>query len=229
MTTTPTSRRLTLRDVAAALGWWALIPAVAVAGLWLATPHPPSTSWTLDAAGLTALAAGRGPVLDALFEAVTWLGSLYVLGPLTMLVLLGLLWRGRGCDGVMLALGLGGAALLSSGLKALVDRERPALFPALVPLPADGSYPSGHTIQVAAFALALFFLAQRRGWPRRPLIAALLIALVAAVAFSRLYLQVHFPSDVIAGLVLGLAWVLGLERLAPGLGLRRRGERPEAP
>jgi undecaprenyl-diphosphatase len=218
------ARRLRARNVLTALGWWSLALPAAGFGLWLTAVYPAAEPWWLDRAGLGWAAAQRSALLDVLFAGVTWAGSLYLLGPLAAALLFGLLWWGRGCDGLLLALGLGGAALASNFLKAFIERERPSLYPLVATLPADGSFPSGHAIQAAAFALGLFLLAGRRGWPLRPLLAALLGALVAAVALSRVYLQVHYPSDVLAGLVLGAAWVLGLEQLAPGLGLAPAAE-----
>jgi undecaprenyl-diphosphatase len=220
----PPARRLTARNVLAALGWWSLLIPVTALGLWLAAGFPASEPWGPDRAVLSWAAGQRTGLLDAASAAVTWAGSLYLLGPLAGLVLVSLLWRGRGCDGLLLALGLGGAALLSNFLKAFIDRDRPAIYEPLIALPADGAFPSGHAIQAAAFALALFLLARRRGWRRLPWLATALVVMVGAVGLSRIYLQVHYPTDVIAGLVLGVGWVLGLEQLAPGLGL---GPAPE--
>ena len=217
------SRAFSLRDLAAAVGWWALVLPVVAAGLWLAGAFSPTEPWWPDRVVLEWLAAHRTPELDRLFAAVTWAGSLYVLGPLAGLILLTLLWRGRGCDGLLLALGLGVAALASSLLKDLVARLRPDLFPPLIATPGDGSFPSGHATQIAAFALAVIFLAHRRGWRGQAVLAVALALLILLVGASRMYLQVHYPTDVLAGLLLGLAWVLGLERLTPWIG---GGSRP---
>ncbi|MCU0937261.1 MAG: phosphatase PAP2 family protein [Gammaproteobacteria bacterium] len=232
MTLSPVTARFTLRNLAVALAWWALIPAVAAAGYWLTAHYPQTAPWWGDRAILEWAAAHRAPALDAFFAAVTWLGSLYVLAPLALLVLVALLWRGRGCDGLLLALGLGVAALLSSTLKEWVARARPDLFAPLVPMPGDGAFPSGHMTQAAAFALAFFLLGRRREWRGLPALAVALLLIALAVAVSRVYLQVHYPTDVVAGLLLGLAWVLGLEQLTPGIagaGRRHLPDAPEAP
>ena len=226
MTLTSAPARFTLRNLAVALAWWTLIPAVAAAGYWLTAHHPQPTPWWGDRAALEWMAAHRAPALDAFFAGVTWLGSLYVLAPLALLVLLALLWRGRGCDGLLLALGLGVAALLSSTLKELVARARPDLFAPLVSSPTDGSFPSGHMTQAVAFALAFLLLGRRREWRGLPALGVLLALIAVSVGVSRVYLQVHYPTDVAAGLLLGLAWVLGLEQLTPGIAGAGRGRPP---
>ena len=161
-----------------------------------------------DGAGLTLAHALRDPWLDALFAAVTWLGSLLVLLPLALLVW----WRQRGeRSASFVALALVGASGLGHLVKLLAARPRPELFPPLIPIPEDWSFPSAHAAQVTAFALA--WLLRPGASPGRAEIAVLSAA-AALVFASRLYLQVHFPSDVAAGVLLAALWVLFLLRLA---------------
>jgi undecaprenyl-diphosphatase len=107
----------------------------------------------------------------------------------------------------------------ATGLKALVDRDRPpADYPrpkALVPVPHDASFPSGHAATSFAAATVLTF-----AFPR---LAPGLYVLAAAVAFSRVYVGVHYPLDVLGGAALGVLVATALRLLVRG----RRRLRPE--
>ena len=105
------------------------------------------------------------------------------------------------------------ADLLALGLKAAIDRPRPFVrFP--VPEPLVGvvlgsSFPSGHSAtSFAGAALLSRFLPGR--WP-------ILFVLALAIAFSRVYLGVHYPTDVVGGAILGLLVATALPRLAASL------------
>jgi undecaprenyl-diphosphatase len=82
------------------------------------------------------------------------------------------------------------------GIKLLVDRPRPGLDP-LVRLPTDPSFPSGHAATSFAGATMLSAFAPRYRW--------VFFTLATLIAFSRIYVGVHWPIDVVAGAVLGAA------------------------
>lgn len=91
------------------------------------------------------------------------------------------------------------------GLKNIIGRDRPfladpTLATQLIALPESFSFPSGHTGSSFAAATALCFLPMRHTWYK-----AIPLAGAACVAFSRLYLGVHYPTDVLAGMALGIA------------------------
>lgn len=189
------------------LAWWcAGIAAVGAGGAWVCAssscgPLP------ADRAVLGALHALRSPWLDAVLGSVTWLGSVSLLAPLAAFASWRFARTGRPRAAVFAAGSLVGAFALVHLGKFLFERPRPALFDVAGLMPGDPSFPSAHSAQIAAFAIAIA-LVLRSGsvW--------LLVALViGAVAFSRLYLQVHFPTDVAAGLLLGACWALGLHAL----------------
>jgi len=158
-------------------------------------------------------AAHRSAGLDDFFRGVTWLGSLYVLAPLAVLLAAVLLSRQKRWEAGLLVVGFGGAALWARLAKVLLARPRPALVEPLVALPADASFPSAHTVQIVAFALCMVLII-RRTLPEWQF-AAIVVACVAAVVVgaSRIYLQVHFPSDVLGGVALGIAWVAVVYKL----------------
>jgi undecaprenyl-diphosphatase len=98
---------------------------------------------------------------------------------------------------------------LSVGLKALFDRERPQFrYPEPKPLlhsAHDGAFPSGHAATSFAAATILSFAF--------PKLAPYLYILAAAVSFSRVYVGVHYPLDIVGGAVLGLLVAIALRRL----------------
>ena len=107
----------------------------------------------------------------------------------------------------------------ATGIKALVPRDRPSVrYPApeaLVPVPHDHSFPSGHAATSFAGATILAF-----AFPR---LAPAVYVLAAAVAFSRVYVGVHYPLDVIGGAALGVLVATALRLLVRGR-LRLRPE-----
>jgi undecaprenyl-diphosphatase len=104
-----------------------------------------------------------------------------------------------------LLLVLGGDTAITNAIKALVDRARPTLNPIAETL--GPSFPSGHSSTAASFYAALaLILARRRSARMRALLAGSAGAIAVGVASSRVLLDVHWLSDVIAGLTLGWAW-----------------------
>ena len=186
--------------------YWSAGLAVLAAGGWLVCPQGDCPLNAFDHAGLTLAHAGLTASLEPWLRGVTWLGSLFLLLPLALLAAWRLGSAGRWSAGVFVVSALLGAAVLAHLAKLWVARPRPELFPATVPMPMDWSYPSAHAMQVTALALALYLV----GGPGIQRWAWLLGLIVLAVAGSRLYLQVHFPSDVLAGLLAAALWVLGL-------------------
>ena len=152
--------------------------------------------------------------MDWFFKIVTWAGSAWVLFPLAV-VIGGILWfRGRGSDAVLVSGGLLGASLLAHGLKLFFARPRPEAQDLLVAMPSDFSFPSAHTAQAVAFALACAVAASRdMATTAGMLVWGALIITAVLVGISRVYLQVHYVSDVVAGAILGVAWVLALNWL----------------
>ncbi len=150
----------------------------------------------------------RISVLNGSAVDITALGSPSVL---TLFTLIGVLLLGLNRDrqgSAYLAVGSIGSAIGTYVLKQIFTRPRPNVIPHLVEV-SGFSYPSGHSLAATSFYLLLMFLAWRyyQAWNAR---IALLICtgfLICGVCFSRLYLGVHYPSDVLSGMFLGSAWV----------------------
>jgi membrane-associated phospholipid phosphatase len=147
--------------------------------------------------------ASRTDTLTSVARAASVLGRSWVLILATGALGVALVGRGRWRAFGPLAAVLG-AEVLQQVVKTLVQRPRP-FVPRLEQV-TGSSFPSGHATESAALAVALVMLVGRR--PQRERIAAALVAtlLVAAIAASRVYLGVHYPTDVAAGIVLGAAW-----------------------
>ena len=158
---------------------------------------------------LTFFHSFRTPSLDTFFKAVTWLGSVKILLPL-YLALLGWIYHRRCGKRVFLAASSFLLAFATTSiLKFFIARIRPDFFPdRIVPLPADPSFPSGHTTQAFSFVLTLWLVFYVARTPMKSGLLLLLLSLAALVGGSRIYLQVHFPSDVAAGLLVALFWTV---------------------
>ena len=199
--------------VAGGVAFWSIAALAMWLGARVVCPDGICRPLDVDRELLAALHALQRPWLDAALKGATWLGSIAVLLPVT----LGLAWRyrRRGPPGaaLLLLIAVGGAWLLAHAGKLLVARPRPDLYPALISMPADPSFPSAHALQITAFAFAWALgVSSRHRWAG--VVAA--ASIILAVALSRLYLQVHFPSDVVMGMIAGATWVFGL-RLALGV------------
>ena len=159
--------------------------------------------WPGDRAVLAAVQSWQSPWLNTVFETVTYLGWYPVAAAVSLLALVGLLWRRRGADALLLTAAVS-SALLTHGLKALVGRPRPD-FAIVESAPQNMGFPSGHAAFAILLAGVLIYLAwQHVENPRaRWGLCAALALLVLAVGISRVYLGVHWPSDVLGGYLFG--------------------------
>lgn len=159
-------------------------------------------SGPIDTAALWFVREHVPAAMAGFFAIVTRTGSVAFLTPATVLAVIVLLLARRRFEAVLMGATMISATLLVYGIKTLVGRVRPALWE--TQWYSGSSFPSGHTLSTAAFATAAS-LCLARIWPRSAgasMFAALLWSIL--VAFSRLVLGVHWPSDVIAALCVGV-------------------------
>lgn len=178
---------------------------------------------SFDAQVGKSIARFRGTV-DWMMLGLTQLGARPSLTFLAVIAVLALVLRGRRAEGAYVTLATGGAALLNVGLKLLFQRARPdAAAVYLVARPDSFSFPSGHAMCSAGFFASLAVVAHVLGgrsvWSRLATACCLLLAL--GVGLSRVYLGVHYASDVLGGQLGAAAWVSALTgwfypRLLPG-------------
>lgn len=199
------------REFQAGLWWGVALGIMLATAAWIGDSAlgPP---W-FDHEGLLLANAWRSPGLDALFRALTWLGSLLLLLPLAVSVA-GLLWRGgHHHEARFVILAMVGAALLADLAKQVAMRPRPELFPAFAAVVSPLSFPSAHAVQATTLAVAGVLLVARLAPHYRWRALWLLASIAVLVGVSRLYLQVHYPSDVLAGMAVAGCWVAGLQAL----------------
>lgn len=154
------------------------------------------------------LADPIGPLwLELTARDLTTLGGFPVLTLVTAIAVGFLLLTGRRGAAGLVVLSIGGGTLLSSGLKLLFDRPRPDLVPHVVEV-YTASFPSGHATMTAIAYLTLGALLMRVLPERRLKVFVLATAafIVLVVGVSRVYLGVHWPTDVVAGWAVGFAW-----------------------
>lgn len=154
------------------------------------------------------VAAHRTPFLTAVARAFSLVGSKYVVLPLAVVGCAVLYRRGRSRASLAVAVSTVGAILIATVDKLLVGRPRPPVHH--LEHVTTASFPSEHTLQATAFYGALLIVFLHGGSSRRravSLVAATTV-LVLGVALSRVYLGVHYPSDVAGGALLGASWAV---------------------
>jgi undecaprenyl-diphosphatase len=154
---------------------------------------------------------------------ITGLGGYAILTILTIAAVAYLLMTGRRAAALLVLAAIVGGTLLSTGLKMGFERPRPDLVPHATRI-YTASFPSGHAMLSAITYLTLGALLTRVEKSRRikAFIMGLAIAMTLLVGMSRVYLGVHWPSDVLAGWSVGAAWAALCWFVA--LQLQRRGQ-----
>jgi len=153
------------------------------------------------------------PARDAAMNVVSLIGYEYGVVPLAVAIPLLLLLMKRRGDAIFFGVALGGAGVLNQSAKMFFQRSRPDLW--LSPAPEHTySFPSGHAMGSMALAAALAVLAWPTRWRWWAIVLGALFTF--AVGLSRVYLGVHYPSDVLAGWSASLGWVLGVSVVAYG-------------
>lgn len=150
---------------------------------------------------------GRTSQLGQLFYGITWFGSLYATVGFTVLGSVVLLWQRKRRNTLILWLLLGGVSLFVQVGKRTFNRSRPQQ---VAYYPETGySFPSGHSaVAMTLYGLLAYWAIRRLRNPvGRVLVGLSAICLILAVGFSRIYLGVHFLSDVLGGYLLGIGWL----------------------
>lgn len=181
----------------------------------------------LDASIMQAFHVDATPALTHLMETLTWIGSPAVVSPVLLIAVVILWMRSLRREALLLAIAVGGGGLLDTALKLHFRRIRPDVSWAILH-EHSFSFPSGHSVVAVALYGMLLYLVLRHlhaAWQKTLAVLAA-FALATGIGLSRIYLGVHFPSDVAAGYFVGAVWVLAViaadwkwaraQRTAPG-------------
>jgi undecaprenyl-diphosphatase len=159
---------------------------------------------------------------DRFFVVVAALGYLYGVVPADVALVVALGWKRRMREGLFAGLAIVGSALLNLGAKPLFARDRPSLWESIAP-EGNYSFPSGHAMGSMTLACVLVLLCWRTRlrWP----VTFAAAVFVVLVGLSRIYLGVHYPSDILAGWAAAIAWTYGVYALVFRTGPRPFGDR----
>ena len=146
--------------------------------------------------------------LDGPMRLVTALGYYYAVVPLLAAAVYLFYRRGWQLAAVLLVVSTGGSIVLTTVLKGVFQRARPELFDSGYQA-SFYSFPSGHaTVAVGFYGMLTVVLAYRLGGLARRAVAISGVLIVLLIGFSRLYLGVHYPTDVLAGYLSALLWLV---------------------
>lgn len=191
--------------LAIGVAWFALLGTVLMRGEPLA----------IDRAVFTAMTALRNPLADRMMAGLASIGDAVVLGPAAALALLWLLWRRRWMAAAHWLAAMAFGLVLTALLGAMVDMPNPPTAPSGFGFPAVAVTMTTITFGFFAVLIARELPGRERVWPY--LVTGVVVAMLG---FARLYLGAHWLSDLIGGMLFGLAWLLML-----GIAYRRHVSR----
>ena len=154
------------------------------------------------------LALASGPGTFGFWLKVSFLGSTVFLATATVVSVITLAASGQRRQALQLSLLMIGALMLNSGFKWVLRRERPPEFYPET-MPASFSYPSGHALMSFVFYFTASVIASRMVAEKGMRIAIWTVAgaVVGMIGVSRVFLGVHYPSDIVAGYLVGAVWL----------------------
>ncbi len=203
--------------------WIALI--TLALGTFVAVTHESvgeGSAAAADRAILRWMAERRTPSLNGLMVGITTFGSRTFMTALIVATLVILIVRRDRREAIHLVVAALGVGALVWVTKGIVERARPTEVPHVVHV-SGFSYPSGHSLATAALYITIAVIASshlRTRATKAALVAGVAL-LVALVGLSRVYLGVHYPSDVLGGMSLGASWALMLAAAVAVLAARR--------
>ena len=162
--------------------------------------------------------------LTVVMICVSQIGSTIPVVTFTLLALLIFWLRKMKREAVLLGIAILGAGVLTYLLKMAFHRSRPTPYFGL-PTPADFSFPSGHSLVAVCFYLVLAHLGSSRFQSAgiRVVIWSFAVIMLLLIGFSRIYLGLHYASDVVAGYAAGFVWVAAIVAVEPFISIGNSG------
>ena len=190
---------------------------------WLAEEALEGDARAFDEATRAAVHQLASPLMTAIMRGLSFVGSTIALAVGTIFVVIRFVMRKWTREARLFAITMIGAGLLNVTLKLTFKRPRPVPFFNLS-APETYSFPSGHALTSAVFfgALAAILTARVRSRRVRTAIWIVSTVMFLLIGLSRIYLGVHYTTDVIAGFAAALIWILVVRFVEMGLVRRRR-------
>jgi len=151
--------------------------------------------------------AMAGPAMDRFFIFISAIGYQWGVVPVDIALTVGLLVARRWREATFAGVAFAGSALLNMATKQFFQRDRPTLWESIAP-EHTFSFPSGHAMGSVTLAMVVVLLCWHTRWRWLAVVLAGSFALLVGV--SRIYLGVHYPSDILGGFAAGIAWVSGV-------------------
>ncbi len=169
-----------------------------------------SETWliNIEQSTMEAIHGHTSPFLTVFMFGLTFIGSMQALIPAVSLIALWQLQKHHTREALLIIIAVGGSAILNVALKLYFHRQRPDVPWALAREDAF-SFPSGHSLAaITLYGILGYLLMSRiKGTLARAAVLGSLVLLVLGIGVSRIYLGVHYPSDVAAGYLSGLIWL----------------------
>jgi membrane-associated phospholipid phosphatase len=163
-------------------------------------------AFTFDRTILLWIHSFANPTLDRIMHFITSLNNPDLVSAIAGVALILLLWKRCYSEAKIFAIDCAGGVVLSYGLKSVFGKIRPNLWQSAIK-EVSYSYPSGHALGSTILYGFLAYLFATRFPQFSGLIYLLAVVLIGAIGFSRLYLGVHWPTDILSGYGIGFLWL----------------------
>jgi undecaprenyl-diphosphatase len=172
--------------------------------LWAVQHNQGALDWELPI--LLSIHAQTGEKLDMLAKTITNLGSFWTTTPIIIGMALSFLFAKQWKFLIYTIVIFLGAINISYTGKIIIHRARPRLWELFYQIGSDYSFPSGHAMSSMSFALVSIVLTWNTSW--RWFVVVLSSFFVISIGWTRLYLGVHYPSDILGGWTIASTWVM---------------------